>query len=522
MEIIKLEQPSSVVLSQAIAQMDAAIAALMKSTDPADAQELGKLATQRAQAVKAMNNAQRAEARDAAKARDDEYSDEEIRAAIEEEIRAFLAQNDYRYVLADNTFWLHHAGSWTPVTEAALGNHDTRLRDRSFYEAFMKVLKADGRWFRAQTMTFADVDPDTMNRLCWSFLQPLADRPHHWVFDALIESLTGGKAENVEHLEKVIVAKWRRPSNYLLPTISISDSGGTGKSLFAEVVLPAIFGRNLVAPNLSMGDLTGQFTSHAVGKAVLFVNESVHDRYDDNALKRILGSKTTRLERKGKDAIEVDHTALVFVVGNGVQGAVRLSGSDIDRRFSVMTNNRPLREVLADRMGTTPDQAKRWLETEGQAILKDTDEVARWLHTISERHPEQYVPALHGADYHSILGTQKDLGLEVIEAFLNDRKMAPLGSYVNRSLIADAYLAEAKRQGLRTSWSRKRFIATLEAWVAKEPDLRVVKTNWRKGGQLSTANVVARGQVSGTLQCNDDRWRSHDEFGRVEWAVELP
>lgn len=501
--------------------MNARITALTGSTDSNELLELAKLVAERGKLLKQLKTARKTEAAEDSRADADDQDDGELREAIEADIRDFLKVEDYRYVLADDTFWLQHNGGWIATNRAALTNHNQKLADRDYYNCFIDVLKADGRWFHNHTMTFGEVGASTLNRLVWNFLKPLDDAPHHWMFDALMESLGGGREENIVHLERVIAAKHRDPSNYLLPAISISDAGGTGKSLLAEIVLPIIFGRNLVSPNVSMGDVTGQFTAGVTGKAILFINESVHDKYDENALKRIAGSKTMRSERKGKDATEVDQTAAIFIVGNGVQGSVRLTGSDIDRRFSVITNKKPLREVVAIRLGITPAEAKEYIESEGQAILRDHDEVARWVHHIY-RHPAAYIGALHGEDYRLMIGRQRDLATEVIEAFLSDPKLAAPRAFVNRSLIADCYLYEARRQNLRAAYSRPRFIATLDEAVAKSPDLHSRKVKLIAGGKSTTANIIYRDSITTQgLRSNDGVWVSTDEFGEKTWEIGL-
>lgn len=520
-DIINLDFKQSQTIIQALNPVNARITALTGSSDANELLELSKLVAERGKLIRQLKSARKLEEAEDRRANADEMDDGELREAIEADIRDFLKAEDYRYVLADDTFWLQHHGSWIATTKTALTNHNQKLADRDYYAAFIDVLKADGRWFHNQTMTFGEVGASTLNRLVWNFLEPLDDAPHHWMFDALMESLGGGREENITHLERVIAAKHRDPSNYLLPVVAISDGGGTGKSLLAEIVLPIIFGRNLVSPNISMADVTGQFTASVTGKAVLFINESIHDKYDENALKRIAGSKTIRSERKGKDATEVDQTALIFVVGNGAQGSVRLTGSDIDRRFSVITNRKPLREVVANRLCITPAEAKKYIETEGQAILRDHAEVARWLHHIY-RHPAAYIGALHGADYRLMIGRQRDLATEVIEAFLNDAKLASPGAFVNRSLIADCYLYEARRQNLRATYSRPRFIATLDEAVAKSADLHGRKVKLIANGKTTTANIIYRDTISTQgLKSNDALWVSTDEFGGKTWEIGL-
>ncbi|MFX5142105.1 hypothetical protein ABTC48_20705, partial [Acinetobacter baumannii] len=83
----------------------------------------------------------------------------------------------------------------------------------------------------------------------------------HWIFDTLIRSLCGGKQENIDHLERLILAKFHRPEQTNLPAVVFMDrEGGTGKGLLG-MVLAKVFGDGLVRANVPMSEVTGNFTS---------------------------------------------------------------------------------------------------------------------------------------------------------------------------------------------------------------------------------------------------------------------
>jgi hypothetical protein len=224
-----------------------------------------------------------------------------LREEVKSGIREFLRDWDISYALSTDCWWLYDPtkGSWTPLKEHALRMIDpARMRDAQYFILFDEVLREDGRWFRDITASFGPLPAHVLNLIRPDFCS-LQDGDHHWVFDVLMRSLGGGKVENVGHIERLVLAKWQNPAGFLLPALAFHDvEGGSGKTLFVSTILRAVFGFSLVADNLSMRDVTGQFTSHTVGKAVWFVNESVEDRVDENALKRVLGSATLWIEPK--------------------------------------------------------------------------------------------------------------------------------------------------------------------------------------------------------------------------------
>lgn len=448
-------QPSEV-LAQAITKIDSQLDRLAAHDDTESALLSAKLYKEKGTLVRKLVMAQKQEERDAYKAAQASLPASVVDEEVKTDIRTWLKDNDYYYTHSDATYWLYTPGArspWSPHPRSSLVNHDTRLDSRSpYFDLFTEVLQEDSRWFRDHARTFAKVGPHTLNMLRWDFLPPMAPaegESHSWMFDALIHSLSGGKPENVEHIEKVLVAKYLNPANYTLPTIVISDGGGTGKSLFAEKLLPTIFGHDLVAPNVSMDEMTGQFNGHLHGKAVWFINENRADGNDNDAIKRVLGSPTLRSERKGKDATLTDNTALVFVAGNFSLGAIKLSGTETDRRFSILNATSPLKAYVAEIMGTSEKVAEEWMWSTGQHIIGNADEVAMWLHHLIQKHGQTtHVLALHGQDYEDILEAQAPTNEQVYRYFFASHAWKKEG-YFKQGTMFNFYSDYAKRQGFR-------------------------------------------------------------------------
>lgn len=512
---------ASQTIQDAIDAIEAQIVLIKGSSEPASLREFGKLCTEKANLITRRDRAlkrEAAEEKKAAQAAELEGLDvEELREATKMDIRKWLKANDYYYTHRDNSYWLYTPGDrepWTPHSRMSMVDHDPRLSPRSPYFAlFTEVLQEDGRWFRDHTRTFAKVGPQTLNMLRWDFLKP-QEGQHHWVFDTLMMSLGGGKAENIAHLEKVLLAKLHNPGNYTLPTVVISDDGGTGKSLFAEKLLPTLFGQDLVAPNVSMEEITGQFNSHLQGKAVWFVNENRADRNDHEAIKRVLGSATLRAERKGKDAKLTDNTALMLVAGNFSLGAIKLSGTEVDRRFSILKSTGiTLKSLTSKKLGITEAEADQWMKAKGQHIISDPAEAAKWLnHLIAKHGKVTDVLALHGQDYQDMLDAQMDVTQQVYQLFLTHPCWTtPDEGMIKRKTMFDYYVDYCRRHNIR-SMTNQRFYAEAEKWM-KRKGIDFMKKTVKWGG--STAEVYLN------PNCTQKHPTDHHFVELGEWKVSI-
>ncbi|MDB5243894.1 MAG: hypothetical protein JWP57_4520 [Spirosoma sp.] len=466
-------------------------------------------------------------AKDALLAGEDEAA---VRAGIKADIRAWMREGgwDLYYVLATDCWWLLDAtkGDWMSLKEHALRMSDVaRMRNGDYFALFDEVLREDGRWYLRMTASFRPQAPHVLNLIRPDFAPPQEGEPH-WVFDVLMKSLSGGKTENSEHIERLVLAKWRNPANHLLPALSFHDpEGGSGKSLFVSTVLVGIFGRSLVGDNLSMRDLTGQFNSHTVGKAVIFINEAVEDKSDENAVKGFLGSKTLWVEPKGLTKYEVENTAWVVIAGNSPMGSVKVAGSEVDRRISVVKPTRPLKCWVAAHLGATEAAAEQWMRDEGGGILADRVEVGRWLSHLLAKHGEvDHVPALHGEDYRDLVSAQRPFHEQVFDTVFRDPSFTYIRKPVLYLLYRDACRDLNASYGLLKNRSLYRH---LEVWLSRQK-LGIVerKVKWCGARGETTADVLyapARFEAEPSrLTDNDDEFFLEDErTGRRVWRVQV-
>jgi hypothetical protein len=499
------------------------------SSDDYDATALGKISTELAKLETLRNRAKKSEAQSVQELASD-IDDFDERAAdfevIKNHVRAnVLAVSDYYYIHSEEKFLLFRNNKWSVQSDRSLRNHHTQLVQGSdYFRAFIDVLKEDDRWFYGRTSSFKD-EPGMLNMLRPQILEPIEGDVHP-IFNLLIRSICGDKAENIDHVEKVIIAKQQAPFQYLLPTICFSDKGGTGKSLFVSSIISTIFGASAVNANCKMADFAGQFNGHLAGKLAILVNENCEDSYNHNAIKQIAGSPTITFTNKNQMPYEGDNSALLFVTGNGVGGAIRVSGGDVDRRFSVMQGSANLETYVRIWLETQSDEkydkesTKEWIVSTGQHILSDPVEVAKWLNYIIGRHGKiKFVQALHGADYRKIVSLQTSLWDQIFKTVFDD----PSFSFIRKGLMFDFYRHECQLQGNRAALGKAKFYQLANDWCeTNRPDISTTTANWDN----TTADVFITNSALGTrskpqLKCNDYYYYLPLENNRREWKVEL-
>jgi hypothetical protein len=338
-----------------------------------------------------------------------EDDEREAIGAIKTDIREWLKTRKFNYVLANDRYWLDKDTHWIPVSAQTLLRERPTLSSAIEREMLVKVMREDARFFDECTYSYAKVPSDTLNMMRKDFA-PIVEGDAHWIFDCVIRSVCGGKAANIAHVEQLILTKYLHAETTVMPTLVFNDGGSTGKNVFVSNILGSIFGKYGVADNLSIAAVTGQFNAMLQGRAVWFINETQSGTYSHNKLKQIMGSQTFWIEPKGVNAFEVPMTAWSIISGNGIDGSVLLEGNGTDRRWSIISGGKPLKEHIADVMNSTPDAGLAWLRAEGLAILSDRVEAGKWLAALIARHGDVNVSEGHHAeDYATIRDLQRSL-----------------------------------------------------------------------------------------------------------------
>lgn len=342
---------------------------------------------------------------------------------------------------------------------------------------------------------------------------------YHWFLDAVMESVSGGSdANTLEHLQKLFLAKYQHPENVFLPNIFCNDTGSTGKSLLVQQFTTRLFG-GAVANNCNMEHLTGRFNSSIAGKALIFINETTHDQVDQDKLKAFLGSPTFKVEEKYERAVDADNCAMVFSAANGTSGAVRLTGDGSDRRYSIFSAKKPLYQVVSEyflakeNKIVSLDDAKIWVETVGQHILHDADQVGKWLVAMTLKYGDIItLDAIKGKAYDDLLERQRGAWLDTVEEIFTQVDF----EYITEQLLVDLVREVNKGELIP---KKKTFAEYIEKMckvkgikVVKEAKVSVAiggmprkqKTVWKKDNGLMT--VRGGEEAYRKRDEKDERW----------------
>lgn len=257
------------------------------------------------------------------------------------------------------------------------------------------------------------------------------------LFDDLIYSLGGGKAENIEHIEKWVAFKYLNPDKVKnTPGLNITGKpGGNGKGLFTQF-LTSVF-TPLGVTVIRGKNLTGGFNSIMEGKVITVLDDERKDKFPQDELKQNSGNGSIVIEPKGVDAYSVDSTATTIVLDN--TGLVELkgggSGSE-DRRWSIISTELTLLEILQQKYSLTEEESKHLAEKIGE-LCENRIECGKWIAAMIKKHNVQDIDvlmSLHGADYQARLLEQKDNWSDIFERIL------PV--FVNQGVIPFKFVKE--------------------------------------------------------------------------------
>ncbi|MBK3776421.1 hypothetical protein GAY31_20065 [Azospirillum brasilense] len=438
--------------------------------------------------------------------------EEEAWELIRQDVQEWIDENEVYFVAEGNRWLMRSSMGWSyQTTEAVRTANYTKFANQDWYRVLHEVMAEQKRIKKRMTYSAKNVGDDILNMLRYEPLVPIDEEPH-WFFDMLIYSISGGKRENIEHIEQLIVSKWRCPHDATLPWLVLNDGGGTGKSLLGQRLLPGLFGAEVVGKNLDVMDICGKFNSQVAGLLVGLINEKPEDNYDHNKLKAVAGSPTVYFEQKGLPRVEGENFFLGIMASNNSGGTVNLAGNDSDRRFSIVAGNKPIEVWISETLGWSRQEAHEWIKNEGQWILESRTECGKWIAALVKRWPTvQSVRALHGADYLELVSAQKTIEQQVFDHIFND----PAFKYVKKPTLRDVYLGNC-RYNAQHSKSRNNFYGVLKAWLAaNRPDIVERQVKWKDGNRVSSADVyILDTDTRSTLDNNDGIYVDTDSAQR--------
>jgi len=333
----------------------------------------------------------------------------EIASSIFDDI---FANRDVYYVQAlDKIFEYNRQWSdapWTFYDCRAFRNEHSALRDTDGWASLMSWMKGRGRYFQRATYSFSAQPSTVLNFMRTDhWLQPEDGEPNRW-YDTLLLALGGGTQEGKDHIEQLLVWKYRHPNDFLLPCVNWFDEGGVGKNLFVDGLLGAIFGKEQVC-SVGLDHLTGQFNSIIKGKTVVLMNEAATRKVDMEKFKNMVGQPDVMINEKKIPQYRVDNTPLYFIATNDPM-SIPVDGKKSDRRWSLIHLRRSIYAFVAEELNCGEAEAKRLWEDKFADELKEPDNLRVWIaHLLDKWRDIRRPEPLHGADYQHAVALRKEL-----------------------------------------------------------------------------------------------------------------
>lgn len=381
-------------------------------------------------------------------------------------------------------------------------------------------------YFQETGHSFLDIT-SSFNRLKWresdvynkmsvirqSWIEPVRDgEPYDPAFDLLMYCVGGGRAENIEHLEKWIAFKYLNPNrNANTPNLDLGGNpGGNGKGTMITM-LKTIFTSTCVVQ--AHKEELDKFNANWEMAVVLYYDEPEEKELAAGKLKQATGAEDMRIEKKGVDAIMADRNYNFVFMSNNDMGVVRLSGGSDggeDRRYSVINTGLVLLDMYLQ-AGFDRAEAHERMNHLVQRLVKDPQAVGRWLAAKIDQYQVAAMPqltALHGEDYRMRFEDQKDSVTEAFDRLLPEFQRQGVMPLSILSDIVQAYTGNLRMDIRKTSraWraylkrlqiatvthDRERYNIRWNATVLKTPQGKVYNIEGRTEREFELQNIVAR------------------------------
>lgn len=453
---------------------------------------------------------------------------EQLQQALVSKYLKIIDEHKIFYVAAEDKYvrysveerkWKHYKN------ERGLFNYHN-INDKHQIMAFKTALDIAGHKKEEVVNTFKSHTDNQLNfctRDHW--LQPIPGDVHP-VFDFALRALSGENKTAQDYIEHVIAHKYLHPDNTKLPLTAINGEGGICKDEIIIGTLGVIFGNEQVLSTSCSTVLDG-FNGEMLGKAIVFFNESKIEKTNYEKLKALVHSTTMPVDVKFGIKGTFDNTPLYFSGSNETMGAVKVDGSTVDRRFSIITAKRNVLEICSEEWKTPyrindDSYSKKTLDIwfdDYQPYLIDKVEVAKWLNYILEKWKDHKPPrAFHGEEYNKLLEIQRNIVVHTMEFIFNRDNFTYICDH-------DAYLtyeAMVKKKSKATG-SRilkdDEFFAKMDHWLSKNhPQITKQKQiKWVISKTQTTSRTVYKFDNKTRVVANTNVYVEKDERGN--WCL---
>jgi hypothetical protein len=243
-------------------------------------------------------------------------------------------------------------------------------------------------------------------------------------WDWLMYSLSGGKKQNQDHIERWILHKIKnyRKAVTTPDIVIVGHVGGNGKGIIQAIIrlmLPA-----MLSGKANSKTLNGNFNAIMMGKLIVFFDDQNSKEIPLEVVKQLAGADTMIFEPKGKDQYEGEKTHSSAWFNNELPFRLTPAGQEggVDRRFSIMRTNITFLESIRYHLNlegveVDVEQSKDLAEVIVSEKLLNRNVIGKIFKLLEQRHPEvnedYTLKPLHGEDYQYFLEQQAN-SLEII------------------------------------------------------------------------------------------------------------
>jgi hypothetical protein len=476
-----------------------------------------------------------------------------LKTKSESEIEIAKIIDEYNFYMSGtgNSVWFYQSKTedqfgnrnWVSIKKDALQANfsitDVYIRmgegqeDYSSFKQFNKMLVEQRRTFTNVIQSYTD-QPGCLNIMNSNFCLPSADgrTDYHWIFDAIIESISGDEREGTKSfipLQQTLWSKYLHPNNPFLPNLFIRDQDGrAGKGLISNTFLRRLF-NGKVADNCNTDHVTGKFNSVIAGQAVIVVNETKRDKVDVERMKAFLGSPKILIEAKYQVPYLADNTGLVMSYSNEITGGITLSGTQSDNRYSLFKTTKNIYQTCQryfkelDERELSLDEVKTWIEgtdsSSGQNLLSSAEQVGRWINAMVEKHGDiTAVKPCHGDEYRALIDRQRGSWTQTVEQVFNDPKFTFIRADLLERLIRHFNHGEVIPGRNRMREEILRLIKDRDMSVELKERAKIYENKLDKDGYQRTIwkKISFTQTVNGSLYDTDHEYMTEDN-GRIVW-----
>jgi len=310
------------------------------------------------------------------------------------------------------------------------------------------------------------------------------------LFDVLMNSLCGGKKENIEHIEKWTAHRRVNWRNALTTPglVQIGYVGGNGKQIFAKILRQMFTGGSTVALATAK-QLTGGFNGIMEMKLVVILDDQQKDSLPKDLLKQLAQNDQMIIESKGRDAYEAEKCGVELITTNGVPFQLDSGGGTggVDRRWSFTTTNitfiESMKQYLYDQGRNVTDEELIEEVKKAAELLGNRVEIEKWIsHNVRKYSIDNnfVLKPLHGNDYSEILASQQTtferMFAEFILPLIKSGKVIPFFVIKQMIIAIDGTKHQYSDKGIH-NMIREQFDKTSVKWTSLKKRINIIDNN---------------------------------------------